>query len=85
MDEVAHLWLAIANYQAYRRSDPNDKVGVLWMEHPLVRLQNVVTEKLPHLIATGIAHGWDVRKLAEIQNALTSAIRDEQDGAEFQL
>ena len=83
MDEIAHLWLSIANYQAYRKDDP--ACDVLPMNHPLVRMQNVITEQLPHLIATGIAHGWNVKTLATIQNALTAAIKDERGGKDIQL
>jgi len=82
--QMAHVWMAIANFQAYRATDPDETVRVLGPGHPLVRLQSVITEKLPFLISEGIQHGWDVKDLITIQEqiviATESALAEEDHG-----
>lgn len=72
-DDLSHLFKAIANYQAYRDSDPDPVVNILHPMHPLIRLQTIIVGMLDELIATGLMHGWRITGLLEIKEAIAAS------------
>ncbi len=66
-----HLWISIANYQAYRDNDPDPEIEVLPPNHPLMRIQHTINGMLDQLISDGMKGGFYIAPLLEIKQILT--------------
>ena len=84
-DQISHLFMGIANLQAYRHADPEEGIDILPDSHPLVQMQEMIISQLEPLIAIGIVRGWNVAGLLEIKEAIAGAaatMAEELDGDE---
>jgi hypothetical protein len=78
--QIFHLWMSIANYQAYRAADPDPEIEPMETNHPLIRIQHTIQGMLDQLIAQGMQGGFYIAPLVEIKKILTEASESNGDG-----